>query len=126
MKGLYKMDLECGRMGDLEGLFVADCDKIDYLINHEISVYFGEVLGKYSEISSTLDKNDIKLITTDENVIKIIEEYDLENGFNPLEETVCTYETTDWKTTEEDEEIEWADETIEDFIIYRMTGKLPD
>ena len=75
MQGLYKMNLDCGRMGELECLILADCDKINYLTTHEISVYFGEVLGKYSEISGTISKDEITLITTDENVIKIFKDY---------------------------------------------------
>lgn len=51
MKALFKMDFDCGRMGNLEGVFIADTEDVEYLVNNKISVYFGEVLGKHSEIS---------------------------------------------------------------------------
>ena len=46
MKALFKMDFDCGRMGNLEGVFIADTEDVEYLVNNKISVYFGEVLGK--------------------------------------------------------------------------------
>ena len=51
MKALFKMDFDCGRMGNLEGVFITDTEDVEYLVNNKISVYFGEVLGKHSEIS---------------------------------------------------------------------------
>lgn len=45
MKALFKMDFDCGRMGNLEGVFIADTEDVEYLVNNKISVYFGEVLG---------------------------------------------------------------------------------
>ena len=128
MQGLYEMKLDCGKLGELDGLFLADCDKINYLTTHEISVNFGKVLGQYSEISGTISKDEINLITTDENVIKIIKDYDLENGYNPLIASLSIYETNDWPEethTEEDFEA-WDECTVEEFIDFRMTGKLPE
>ena len=82
MKALFKMDFDCGRMGNLEGVFIADTEDVEYLVNNKISVYFGEVLGKHSEISGCVAESEIKQITTDENVIKIVEEYGLNSGYN--------------------------------------------
>lgn len=42
MKALFKMDFDCGRMGNLEGVFIADTEDVEYLVNNKISVYFGE------------------------------------------------------------------------------------
>ena len=90
MKALFKMDFDCGRMGNLEGVFIADTEDVEYLVNSKICVYFGEVLGKHSEISGCVAESEIKQITTDENVIKIVEEYGLNSGYNPFEYTLCT------------------------------------
>ena len=55
MKALFKMDFDCGRMGNLEGVFIADTEDVEYLVNNKISVYFGfsnfakpeNVIGKH-------------------------------------------------------------------------------
>ena len=46
MKGLYEFYWECGRQGDLTGVFIADSESVAALLDKEI--YFGEVLGKHS------------------------------------------------------------------------------
>ena len=122
MKALYRMNLYCGKMGNLEGIFIADTEDIDYLTNHEISVYFGEVLGKFSEISSTINEKDIELITDEENVISIVEKYELENGYNPLAYSLCQYDTEDIL----DDEIDWSDWSIQEFIDFKRKGIMPE
>ena len=39
MKALFKMDFDCGRMGNLEGVFIADTEDVEYLVNNKISGY---------------------------------------------------------------------------------------
>lgn len=85
MKAVYKLHFDCGRMGELNGLFVADTEKVRELIESGEEVYFGEVLGKHSEVCGPIEESDISLVSTDENVIKVIEEHDLENGYNPFD-----------------------------------------
>lgn len=84
MKGLYKFEEDFGRMGELEGLFIAEVDKVDELIESEVEVHFGEVLGKHSDVSVIMSDDNLTLVTTEENVIKVIEDYNLENGYNPF------------------------------------------
>ncbi len=84
MKALYKMNINCGRMGSLEGLFLAYPAKVDKLLESGVEVYFGEVLGKHSEIYGKIEKKEIQLITEDEKVISVIEEFGLESGYNPF------------------------------------------
>ena len=57
------------------------------LIESKIEVYFGEVLGKHSEVYGAMEAKDIKLITNKKDVVKIIEDYDLTNGYNPFDYT---------------------------------------
>lgn len=57
---LYKFYWYCGRMGDLEGLFFATKKEIDSIVGQHI--HFGEVLGKHSEISGTIENKDITII----------------------------------------------------------------
>lgn len=84
MKGLYKLHIDCGRQGDLEGLFICDTQELEQLVKSEYEVYYGEVLGKHSEIIGRLEERDYTLVSTDENVIKVIEDNELENGSNPF------------------------------------------
>lgn len=84
-KAVYKLNLSCGRQGDLDGLFIAKKTYVEKLISDQIEVYFGEVLGKHSDIICTIEKSDITFVSDDPTVIKIIEEHNLENGFNPFE-----------------------------------------
>lgn len=85
MKGLYKLHFDCGRSGELNGLFIADIDEMKKLVQNATEVYFGEVLGKHSEVMGPIEECDYTFITADENVIEIVEQYGLENGFNPFD-----------------------------------------
>jgi len=82
-KGVYKFYWDCGRMGYLDGIFVATDSSIRKAIGQD--VYFGEVLGKHSEIDGSLEEEDVKLITDDKVVVAIFEEYKISCGFNPLD-----------------------------------------
>lgn len=83
MKGIYKFHWDCGRQGDVEGCFVADDREVKSAIGKE--VYFGEILGKHSEIYGTLEKDEIELTTTDSQVVSLFEQFKLASGYNPLE-----------------------------------------
>lgn len=83
MQALYRFYVYYGRMGNLEGLFVADSNEIETLIGKE--VYFGEVLGKHSEVFVKIEKNMFKELTTDSDFIKKFLEFGCKSGFNPLD-----------------------------------------
>jgi hypothetical protein len=82
---LWSFNWDCGRQGELEGLFVATEQEVNRLIGKEI--YFGEVLGKHSEVSGTIEEGEIKKIDLDietvEKVTKILG--DTWSGYNPFE-----------------------------------------
>lgn len=83
--GVYKLRFDCGKMGELTGLFVASDADVANAIGK--TVYFGEVLGKHSEIFGPLEEGDVTLICDDlddPDVVAMIEKYDLETGYNPL------------------------------------------
>lgn len=83
MKAIYKFYADCGRMGDLEGVFVCEQNEIENLYGEEVN--FGEVLGKHSEVSLTMSDKYFTEVTTDEKFIELFETYNLETGFNPLD-----------------------------------------
>lgn len=82
MKAIYKFEADYGRHGSLSGVFSCEKEEIKRLIGKEI--YFGEVLGKHSEVIITLEKKHLTQVTTDENFIELFDKYGLDNGFNPL------------------------------------------
>lgn len=80
--GVYKFEWDCGRMGEISGIFVADSEDVKKAIGRH--VYFGEVLGKHSEIYGDLEENEISLLTDDEIAVKIFEQYGFATGYNPI------------------------------------------
>lgn len=86
MKGLYKAKIDCGRSGYLHGLFVAEINEVEELIKAGPELYFGEVLGKHSDIVVVVERTDVELVTTDEDFIqKAIEIKLLPLGYNPFD-----------------------------------------
>lgn len=84
MKKLYEFFWDCGRMGNLTGLFIAEEDEIKAIIGKNL--YFGEVLGKHSEISGKLDSEDLIIKSEDLDFIEKLEEILGCNisGYNPF------------------------------------------
>jgi len=83
MLKLWKFYWDCGRNGNLNGIFVATKEQIDYIVGRE--VYFGEVLGKHSEIYGVIELEDFTELTDDQEFIEKAINYGLvPNGFNPF------------------------------------------
>lgn len=86
MKVLYEYKADYGRMGTIEGLFVAH----DYEINEALgkTIYFGEILGKHSDISLDLILDDLTIKSSDEDFINKLVEIigsDYISGYCPLD-----------------------------------------
>jgi len=81
---LFRFNLDCGRMGSLEGVFEAEQHEVDTLIGK--TVYFGEVLGKHSEIIVKIENSHITLLTSDDEFISKAREYGISFvGTNPFD-----------------------------------------
>lgn len=83
MRKLYKFYWYCGRMGRVEGLFLATEEELRKAYGKR--VYLGEILGKHSEIYGELGEDDVTLVTEDQNVISVLEANGGLIGYNPLE-----------------------------------------
>lgn len=84
MKKLYRFFWECGRQGDVTGMFIAEEKDIKNIIGEE--VYFGEILGKHSEIHGTIEEGEMTEIKVSDITLKEMEEVlgsDI-SGYNPL------------------------------------------
>lgn len=105
MRNLYSFFWDCGRMGSLDGLFVASPEEIAAAIGRE--AYFGEVLGKHSEISGTISESDITLVSDDQEkvewLLEVTGNFPTISGFNPLEYVEDYVEDeNDWLPEDED------------------------
>jgi hypothetical protein len=84
-KAIYKFYQDHGCMGSLEGIFVADPEEVKRLINSQKEIYFGEVLGKHSEISGVITEGEITTVSDDPKVVKLFEDHDLSSGYCPFD-----------------------------------------
>ncbi len=79
------MNIDFGRMGNLTGVFVTDTNEMEKLIDSKSEIYFGEVLGKHSDVFCPITKQNITLVTTDDEFIDLFEKHELSNGYNPFD-----------------------------------------
>jgi hypothetical protein len=77
---VYKWEWDCG-WGSLEGVFVATPEQIKSIVGQEAD--FGEVLGKHSEVTGTLEADEFEVISEVSSVIEFIREHPF--GYNPLD-----------------------------------------
>lgn len=96
MKAIYSFYWDCGRQGDVSGMFIADKNYVETCIGS--SVYFGEILGKHSEVYGTLDAEDLSVMTDDQD---FIEKFETIMG---LTDTISGYNPLDYLTEEDEEE----------------------
>lgn len=87
MLKLYSFHWDCVNSGDLDGLFVAEEDQVESAIGKRL--YFGEVLGKHSDVEGNgiLEASDLEEVSSEQDKITWL--VDLLgtsiSGFNPLE-----------------------------------------
>jgi len=81
---LWKFYWDCRRMGSVTGLFFATKKAVDEAIGSE--VYFGEILGKHSEIYGTLDMEDLTEIKLQNAAAEALVDAigETVSGYNPL------------------------------------------
>lgn len=81
-EGVYRMDFYDGRAGRVEGVFTATAQDIERIIGQHI--YFGEILGKHSEVFGILERNAVKLLSNDPDVVRVFKENNFSSGYNPF------------------------------------------
>lgn len=78
-ESLWKFYWDYGRSWEVEGVFKATKEDVERLIGYE--VYFGEILGKHSEVGGIIEEGEITLLSDDP--LKVLQS--VESGYNPLE-----------------------------------------
>lgn len=76
---LWRFHWDCGRQGSVEGIFKATKEEVDAAIGKE--VYFGEILGKHSEVYGIIEDGEIEIISDDPLIVKQA----TESGYDPLD-----------------------------------------
>jgi hypothetical protein len=86
-KALYRFHQDFGRMGELNGVFIEDTERVIQVTegDTEYIAYFGEVLGKHSEVYCEITPYNVTFITDDDTTIQVVLDHDLESGYNPFE-----------------------------------------
>lgn len=86
MLKFYDFGWDCGRLGRVEGLFIAEESDVAAAIGKVVN--FGEILGKHSEIYGVLEEHDLEVKSEDQDFIAKLEEmFDSKtiSGYNPLD-----------------------------------------
>jgi hypothetical protein len=85
MRYLWSFYWDCGRQGGVEGLFVATDDEVKAVIGKR--VYFGEILGKHSDVYGTLEANDMAKMGLDSETVEKVTALlgETWSGYNPLQ-----------------------------------------
>lgn len=94
---LWSFYWDCGRQGEVTGLFKATKEEVKNAIGKEVR--FGEILGKHSEVEGTLEDGEITLVS--DNPIEVMSA--TESGYNPLhylryycENCECSYRADEY------------------------------
>lgn len=84
MKKLYKFYVDAGRMGSISGIFVAKEEDVNKKLLG-CNVYFGEILGKHSDVSVDIEPDMLTVLTDDQIFINKFEALDCSSGYNPFD-----------------------------------------
>ena len=79
--GIYRLHIDCGRSGDLTGVFSATDVQVENFIGKRF--YASEALGKHSEVSGTFDPEEFTLVTQDPVAVEVFNKYNLDSGWTP-------------------------------------------
>lgn len=85
-KLLVKYHEDFGRMGSLDGLFICTKDELETLKDQV--VYFGEVLGKHSEVFTDETYENCNVLPVEDGDIEVLERLLGEGtvfGYNPFD-----------------------------------------
>ena len=81
---LWTWYIDCGRMGELNGAFFATDQELERVLGYE--VYLDDVLGKHSEITVELERDQFTALEISEQSVAVITEKlgTTLSGINPI------------------------------------------
>lgn len=82
---LYQLQEYFGRMGEVEGLFVATEEEIRSIMGQDAS--FGEILGKHSYVEFEITEHNVTKVDIDSESVEKVALHlgDTWSGYNPLD-----------------------------------------
>lgn len=109
-KYLWKFHWNCGRSGSLDGLFVATEQEVEDMIGCE--AYFGEVLGKHSEVYGQIEQNDIRKLDVSSDSVEEVSKVlgNTWSGFNPMNYVKRYCEICEENYTVDEADVEFREE----------------
>lgn len=85
MKAVYKIEYDgIDFDGNLSGIFIEDSENMKKLKEDDIELQFGDICGKYSDVVMKYNEWNVNEIF-DQNVIDIVEKFNLCVGINLYE-----------------------------------------
>ncbi len=84
MRKIFRFYVDCGRNGEIEGVFTADQTEVDQIMGE--TIFLDEVLGKHSHVEVEIT-DEITVISDDEDFVSKFEEImgsGSISGINPL------------------------------------------
>ena len=87
------MELDYGRCGSIDGVFVVEREDFLLALKQNPNVYFGEVLGKHSEVCPDFKEIDFEILSEEQDKIEWFEATIGSSGYNPFD----ILEDNDWK-----------------------------
>lgn len=81
VRGIYRLNIDCGRSGSLDGIFSATDEYIKSIIGRSFSA--DEPLGKHSFVSGNFEEDEFVLVTQDPAAVAMFDKYNLESGWTP-------------------------------------------
>lgn len=90
-RAIYKFKAVC-KDGELNGIFTETMKNVQTMIDNKFEIFFGEVLGRDSEVVVKIFPENLQLVSEKEPEVEMFESLNLSNGFNPFEYGVCGIE----------------------------------
>lgn len=120
MKYLWRFYWDCGRQGEVEGLFVATEEQINKITGK--SVYFGEILGKHSEVYGTIEEGEITKIDISPEAVEEVSKHlgNTWSGYNPLEYIQYPCDNCDDDAEDEENLFEYEDMKVCEYCLKKM------
>lgn len=83
MKKLYKFYWDCDKLGEISGIFVEEQEDLEGILGKVI--YFGDILGKGTEVLGTFTEDSVEVLSEDQEFIEMFEDVVGQHGCNPLD-----------------------------------------
>jgi len=84
-KKLFSFHVDAGRNGDITGLFISTEEEVTAIVGTD--VYFGEILGKHSDVELTLQPDHFTVLEVEDSTVEDLQHTigNTVSGYNPFD-----------------------------------------